>query len=255
MSGAASRSQFSRFAKRRLMLLMLKLAIFIGSDGSERIDFNGRIAPSVAHPNQNLMQWKVSERPAPLAGAASAPKPKLGQNNQTNSGQEGGGACASQADWPTFSIKSSEPTQSKVLRRRFPASGAATQGLGRGHLSVIGICPAFVHQTEVIPMGNYRYRNGGHAPGHVRDMFLSAIESFEAWPTNTPEPMVDFEVRFEPRPITLTRACGIVWNCSDILPGSAFETLIDCGLQLKRRTYAAAARAMSERIKESMTVS
>ena len=29
MSGSASRSQFSRFDKRRLMLLMLKLAIFI----------------------------------------------------------------------------------------------------------------------------------------------------------------------------------------------------------------------------------
>ena len=31
MSGSASRSQLSRFAKRRLTLLMLKLAIFIGS--------------------------------------------------------------------------------------------------------------------------------------------------------------------------------------------------------------------------------
>jgi hypothetical protein len=48
------------------MLLMLKLAIFIGSGRSERIDFKGRIAPLVVHPNQNLMQWKVSERPAPL---------------------------------------------------------------------------------------------------------------------------------------------------------------------------------------------
>jgi hypothetical protein len=36
MSGSASRSQFSRFVKRRLMLLILKLAIFIGSDGSDR---------------------------------------------------------------------------------------------------------------------------------------------------------------------------------------------------------------------------
>ena len=135
MSGSASRSQLSRFGKRRLMLLMLKLAIFIGSDGSERIDFNDRIAPSVAHPNQNLTQWKVSERPAPLAGAGSAPKPftpKLGQNNQTNSGQEGGGACASQADWPTFSIKSSEPTQSKVLRRRFQRQARRRKALGSG---------------------------------------------------------------------------------------------------------------------------
>jgi hypothetical protein len=63
MSGAVSRSQLSRFPKRRLMLLMLKLAIFIGSDRSENI--SGRLAPSVVHPNQNLMQSKVSERPAP----------------------------------------------------------------------------------------------------------------------------------------------------------------------------------------------
>src|ERR1700722_4571856 len=66
MSGAASRSQFSRFAKRRLMLLMLKLAIFIGSGRSERIEFNGRIAPSVVHPNQNLMRTESHERPAAL---------------------------------------------------------------------------------------------------------------------------------------------------------------------------------------------
>ena len=104
-------------------------------------------------------------------------------------------------------------------------------------------------------MGNYRSGNGGHSPGHVRDMFLSAIELFEAWPKNAPEPTVDFEVHFEPRPITLLRACGIVWNCSDILPGSAFDTLVNCGLQLKSRTYAAGARAMSEAIKESLTAS
>src|ERR1700722_1630105 len=34
MSGSASRSKFARFVKRRLMLLMLKLAIFIGSEGA-----------------------------------------------------------------------------------------------------------------------------------------------------------------------------------------------------------------------------
>jgi hypothetical protein len=37
--------------------------------------------------------------------------------------------------------------------------------------------------------------------------------------------------------------------------GLGIDTLINCGLQLKRRTYAAAARAMSEAIKESMAVS
>jgi hypothetical protein len=42
MSASASRSQVSKFVKRRLMLLILKLAIFIGSSSSECIDFDGR---------------------------------------------------------------------------------------------------------------------------------------------------------------------------------------------------------------------
>jgi hypothetical protein len=41
MSASASQSQFTRFVKRRLALLILKLAIFIGSGSSERIDFDG----------------------------------------------------------------------------------------------------------------------------------------------------------------------------------------------------------------------
>ena len=102
-------------------------------------------------------------------------------------------------------------------------------------------------------MGNYRYGNGGHAPGHVRDMFREAIETFESWDGEAPEPTVEFEVHHEPRQITLSRACGIAWNCSDILPGWIFDRLTrDCELELKRRTYAAAARAMSAAIKDRL---
>ena len=80
-------------------------------------------------------------------------------------------------------------------------------------------------------------------------MFLDAIEAFEAWPENAPMPTVMLEVHYEPRPISLMQACGLVWNCSDILPGTAFDTLVEYGLSLNRRTYAAAARAMSAAIK------
>jgi len=44
MSGSASRGQSSRFVKRRLMLLILKLAIFIASGSGECIDSDGREA-------------------------------------------------------------------------------------------------------------------------------------------------------------------------------------------------------------------
>lgn len=39
--------------------------------------------------------------------------------------------------------------------------------------------------------------------------------------------------------------CGLVWNCTDILPGGDYRWLQGgAGLGMKRQTYAAAARAM-----------
>jgi len=70
------------------------------------------------------------------------------------------------------------------------------------------------------------------------------IEAFCAWNDQEPEPNVQFEVRYLPRPISLTKACGLVWNCSDILPGDLVGMLTEVGLDFNRPTYAAAARAM-----------
>ncbi|MFZ0848820.1 MAG: hypothetical protein WAO08_06415 [Hyphomicrobiaceae bacterium] len=86
-----------------------------------------------------------------------------------------------------------------------------------------------------------KLRNG-HAPGHVRDTFLNAIEAFEAWRIGEPEPTVEYEVNYIPRQISLTEACGLVWNCNDILPGHYFAGMEEIGA--KRQTYAAAAQAM-----------
>lgn len=85
-------------------------------------------------------------------------------------------------------------------------------------------------------MKHYAYdRNGGHAKSHVRDAFLEAIELFINWRPGAPEPTVEFEER----QITLTEACGLVWNCSDVLPGDY------CSLFNERLgSYAAAARVM-----------
>jgi len=97
------------------------------------------------------------------------------------------------------------------------------------------------------------YRNnarGGHCPGHVRDTFISALEAYEAWEDGKPEPTVEFEVDHEPRSITISQAAGLVWNCSDILPGSARFIIESTGLDalVKRWTYASAARAMATEI-------
>jgi hypothetical protein len=96
-------------------------------------------------------------------------------------------------------------------------------------------------------MGNYRNGNGGPAKGHVRAAFLDATLAYVDWEAGDPEPTVDFEGRTIPT----SGACGIVWNCSDILPSGAVDTLDGCGIDLSRRTYAAAARALSVAIKNA----
>jgi len=93
-------------------------------------------------------------------------------------------------------------------------------------------------------MTKYRIGMGGLAPGHVRDAFLSAIEAYAKWNGIGPEPTLEVEVRYAPGPISISKACGLVWNCTDILPSSAWDDLIDADILPGRRTYAAAARAL-----------
>ena len=93
----------------------------------------------------------------------------------------------------------------------------------------------------------------GHAPGHVRDTFCDACEVFIDfdWQNGAPEPFVDFEVNYVPYAIPISRACTLVWNCTDIVPGS----LVDSGLDIKGRTYAACARAMHAHVKAKLEAS
>ena len=90
---------------------------------------------------------------------------------------------------------------------------------------------------------------------------MEASEAWKYWNPGDPEPTVILEPNYEfegnpgavernatksDRLLTVSQVCGLVWNCTDILPGCWFQELQDCGLDLKRRTYAAAARAIKE---------
>ena len=101
---------------------------------------------------------------------------------------------------------------------------------------------------------NYPQR-GGHAAGHVRDTFLSAVEAFSGWKPGEPEPNVEYEMGYETYFIPISRACTLVWNCTDIIPGGAFRELADLNLDVRRQTYAACARAMYSAIRNETTVS
>jgi hypothetical protein len=87
-----------------------------------------------------------------------------------------------------------------------------------------------------------RYQRNGHAPGHVRDTFGDAVEAFVDWDGTGPEPTIEFEVNYKPRQITLSEACGLLWNCTDIMPSEMVSRLEE--VELKSLTYAAGARAM-----------
>jgi len=88
----------------------------------------------------------------------------------------------------------------------------------------------------------------GHFPGHLREAFCNAIEAFMTWDDGEPEPTVDVEFNWEPRPMPVSKVCGLLWNCSDILPGHYCSWLEYADIELRRRTYAAAAREMHRRI-------
>jgi hypothetical protein len=93
----------------------------------------------------------------------------------------------------------------------------------------------------------------GHAPGHVRETFTNAVDEFLNWKPGEAEPLVEYEVNYEPRSIPISRACTLVWNCTDIAPGYlVFELRNDAQLEMKSSTYAACARAMYAAIRSRL---
>jgi hypothetical protein len=90
----------------------------------------------------------------------------------------------------------------------------------------------------------------GHAPGHVREAACGAFEAWIDWDGKTPEPSVEYEIAYVPHQIPISRVLGFVWNCTDIVPGHLFDSVQDAVSgpfdhpAIKRRTYAACARAV-----------
>ena len=93
----------------------------------------------------------------------------------------------------------------------------------------------------------------GHAPGHVRGTAIAAFYAWSDWDGNGPEPTVEYEIQYVPHEIPISRACGLVWNCTDVVPGLTFGVVQEAfestpELAPKRQTYAACARAILAKI-------
>jgi len=74
--------------------------------------------------------------------------------------------------------------------------------------------------------------------------------------------MVEYEIGYQPRLISISQAMGLVWNCTDIVPGGLFDALQDTAQSnlrsfepvVKRRTYGACARMILDNIKSRTPV-
>jgi hypothetical protein len=103
--------------------------------------------------------------------------------------------------------------------------------LGFRDASVIG-APLAMHLQQ--PWS--RAMPHGHAPGHIRDTFLEAVEAYANWEPGSTAPTVTREINYVPHEIGLADACRLVWNCTDVLPGDAYNILTrGCELPIQRR--------------------
>lgn len=106
-------------------------------------------------------------------------------------------------------------------------------------------------------MTKIKHPRGGHFPGHLRNAFLQAIEIW--YSSDDANPTVVFEDDYRERQITMAEACGIMWNCRDILPDSYGRDIEDGTRKPfnhdmndhRRWTYAAAARAIKATIAQA----
>ena len=92
-----------------------------------------------------------------------------------------------------------------------------------------------------------------HAGGHVRDTACEAFQAWMDWDGKSPEPTVEYEIDYVPHSIPISRACGLVWNCTDIVPSDCFDRLQsdleDVGQTIRSRSYGACAQAILNDIK------
>ena len=92
---------------------------------------------------------------------------------------------------------------------------------------------------------SYRPARGGHAPGHLREAFGNAVEAYDAWRPGEPEPVVEIDGEQH----TVGKVFGLLWCCTDILPGHLVGMVNDqLGDNLGLHTYAAAARALKAKL-------
>ncbi|HET9375178.1 MAG TPA: hypothetical protein VFO40_09405 [Chthoniobacterales bacterium] len=77
-------------------------------------------------------------------------------------------------------------------------------------------------------------------------MFLAALDAYHDWEEGEPEPTVEHQVNYVSSQIPISRACGLLWNCTDIIPSTDRYVLEKCGIELKAPRILPAAGDLSQ---------
>ena len=88
---------------------------------------------------------------------------------------------------------------------------------------------------------NFQPARGGHAPGDLREAFEEALDAWEAMGDQDPLPTV----KLRGQDVSIVELCGLLWNCTDIMPSLMCQTFESCGVNdvPHGSTYAVGARA------------
>jgi hypothetical protein len=91
---------------------------------------------------------------------------------------------------------------------------------------------------------------GGHAQGHLRNAFHCLVGFLEEHNTSELRPDTPLAEGEAENPYTPREIIGLLWNCTDVLPGHSYDVLRTAGLDFDRGTYGAASRALKKLMDE-----
>lgn len=90
---------------------------------------------------------------------------------------------------------------------------------------------------SILMTSRYASARNSHAPGDLRDAFLEALDLLIHAPLGAPPPTAELRGAR----IQMGALCGLLWNCTDQLPGHVRADLDALGFT-GRSSYGAAAR-------------
>jgi hypothetical protein len=181
-------------------------------------------APSNRHPASKFGRW---QRCGLGMGPTAAARPSCRPDPVSRDNCEAHDNALTERTPPRLLAERLQVVRSLHPRQQMTAIRFRHSALWR----CVGTITIIVSGVMTMVNDHTRLPVAGHAPGHLRNEFLEALEAHYKNRT-------DSKIRER-----LAAACALLWNCTDILPGSDAAMVADLVSGERRGySYAAAAR-------------